>query len=147
MIEWIRGIGLLFISLVHVGCAGNGTGLDEFGQPLTPEGLPPLEATLSSIQANILTAICTQCHTGVTPPLGLALNAGVSRQNLVGVPSVGVPEVQRNKPGNPDESYMVWKLEGRSGITGDRMPLGLEPLRPEEIAAIREWIQDGALDN
>ena len=147
MIEWIRGIGLLFISLVHAGCAGNGTGLDEFGHPLMPGGLPPLEATPSSIQANILTAICTQCHTGVTPPLGLALNVGVSRQNLVGVPSVGVPEVQRVKPGDPDESYMVWKVEGRSGITGDRMPLGLEPLRAEEIAAIRGWIQAGALDN
>ena len=69
------------------------------------------------------------------------------RQNLVGVPSVGVPEVQRVKPGDPDESYMVWKVERRSGITGDRMPLGLEPLRAEEIAAIRGWIQAGALDN
>ena len=147
MSGWIRGIGLLFASLAHLDCAGNGTGLDEFGQPLTPEGRPPLEATLSSIQANIFTAICTQCHTGAAPPLGLALNAGVARRNLVGVASVGMPEVHRVKPGDPDGSYVVWKIEGRSGIAGDRMPLGLEPLSTEEIAVIRGWIEAGALDN
>jgi hypothetical protein len=50
-------------------------------------------------------------------------------------------------PGDPESSYIVWKIEGRSGIVGARMPLGLAPLSDEQIAAIRGWIADGAQDN
>ena len=123
-------------------CAGEGTGLDEFGNPLT-NGVP-LGPTLSSIQANIFTPICTRCHTGASSPLGLALDAGVSRGNLVGITSVERPDLMRVSAGNPDTSYIVWKIEGRAGITGGRMPLGLAPLSTEQIDAIRGWIENGA---
>ncbi len=131
---------------VCLGCAGDGTGLDAFGNP--PGGAPvPLAPTLSAIQANVFTPICTQCHTGASAPFGLALGAGLSRQNLVGVASAEQPALLRVRPGNPDSSYVVWKIEGRSGIVGGRMPLGLAPLSSDQIAAIRGWIQAGALDN
>ncbi len=107
----------------------------------------PLAPTLSAIQANVFTPICTQCHTGASAPFGLALGAGLSRQNLVGVASAEQPALLRVRPGNPDSSYVVWKIEGRSGIVGGRMPLGLAPLSSDQIAAIRGWIQAGALDN
>jgi len=137
---------LLATVAILQGCAGDGTGLDEFGNPIQPDVLE-LGPTLSSIQAFVFTPICTRCHTGAAAPLGFALDSGVARQNLVGFPSVEVPALMRVNPGNPDSSYIVWKIEGRSGIQGGRMPLGLQPLSAEQIAAIRGWISDGAENN
>lgn len=134
------------IVALSTACAGDGTGLDEFGNPITG-GTQPLEATFSSLQANIFTPICTQCHAGASAPLGFSLEAAVSYGNLVGVTSVEVPELARVKPGQPDSSYIVWKVEGTLGIAGGRMPLGRSPLTAEEIQAIRDWIADGALQN
>lgn len=142
-----RGAWVLSMVLACSSCAGDGTGLDEFGNPLTPGGPAPLEATLTGIQANIFTPICTRCHTGAAAPLGLALDLGLARGNLLGVQSVEVPELQRVNPGSPEESYVIWKIEGRSSIVGGRMPLGLNPLTAEQIAAIRGWIEAGAPDN
>jgi hypothetical protein len=48
------------------------------------------------------------------------------------------------KPGDPDDSYMVHKIEGLSGITGGQMPLGETPLPQATIDAIRQWITNGA---
>ena len=127
-------------------CSGDGTGLDEFGNPIQ-QGALELDQTLSAIQANIFTPICTRCHTGAAAPLGLALDSLVARQNLVGVTSEEIPSLMRVNPGQPDASYIVWKIEGRSGIQGGRMPLDLQPLSAEQIAAIRGWISDGAENN
>ena len=133
-------------ALALLSCAGEGTGLDEFGNPLGPPP-PDLQPTLNSIQDNVFTPICTQCHTGTVAPLGLALDAGVARSNLVGVASVEAPALLRVSPGKPDSSYVVWKIEGRSGIIGERMPLALPPLSAEQIQAVRGWIEAGAQDN
>lgn len=141
-----RDAALLATVLVLWSCVGDGTGLDEFGNPIQDTTLE-LGPTLSSIQAFVFTPICTQCHTGAAAPLGLALDSGVARQNLVGVTSTEVPALMRVNPGQPDASYIVWKIEGRSGIQGGRMPLGLQPLSAEQIAAIRGWIADSALNN
>ncbi len=130
-----------------IACAGSGEGLDEFGNPLGEGGSGVLEPTFSSIQANIFTPICTQCHAGASAPLSFSLQAGFSYDQLVGVPSVEVPELLRVDPHQPDNSYVVMKIEGAPGITGGRMPLGLSPLSAEQIAAIRTWIADGALEN
>lgn len=128
-------------------CAGDGTGLDEFGNRLGEGPTGPLEPTLSSIQAHIFTPICTQCHAGASAPQGLSLEAGLSWGNLVSVPSEEVPELLRVKPLDPDSSYLVHKLEGAPGISGGRMPLGLPPLSQDEIAAVRGWIAAGAAPN
>jgi hypothetical protein len=80
-------------------------------------------------------------------PLGLALDEGVARGNLVGVASVELPALLRVSPGKPDSSYVMWKIEGRSGVIGERMPLGLSPLSAEQIQAVRGWIEAGAQDN
>lgn len=143
-----RRSALLALALAWTSaCAGDGTGLDEFGNRLGGGPTGPLDSTLSSIQAHILTPICTQCHEGASAPLGLSLEAGLSYGNLVNVPSEGVPELVRVKPLDPDSSYLVHKLEGRSGIAGARMPFGLPPLSQDEIAAVRGWIAAGAADN
>jgi hypothetical protein len=128
---------LIVAIAVTSSCAGDGTGLVR----------EPLGSTLSSIQDNIFDPICTQCHTGVSAPLGLVLDRGLARQYLVEVPSVEMSDMVRVRPGEPDLSYVMWKIEGRREIQGGRMPLGLPPLSTEQIAAIRRWIEDGAQDN
>ena len=140
--EW--RVALLALFLVGTwGCAGEGTGLDEFGNPLRGT-TAPLGPTLAGIQDNIFTPICTLCHTGAAAPLGLALDEGVAFLNLVSVESVQNPGMSRVDPGDADLSYIVWKVEGQTGIVGERMPLGLIPLSAEQIAAIRGWIDAGA---
>ncbi len=134
------------LTLSIVGCAGDGTGLDEFGYPLGDKTVS-LSPTLGSIQANIFTPVCVPCHTGAAAPLGLALNEGVAWNNLVDAPSVEDPTMSRVAPGDADASYLVWKIEGRPGIVGARMPRGLPPLSAEEIGVIRSWVNDGAKTN
>ncbi len=138
----IRAVALLVLAW---SCAGDGTGLDEFGNPLGNGS--GMAATLSSIQHNIFTPICTRCHTGAAAPLGLALDSAVAYQDLVGVPSSEIPSLLLVTPEIPDSSYLLWKIEGRSGIVGGRMPLGLPRLSDEQIVIVREWIVGGAQSN
>lgn len=115
-----------------------------------PGGPPagPIDPLFSEIQAAVLTPNCATagCHVGAGAPQGLRLDADSSYGLLVGVPSSEVPSVLRVAPGNPDDSYLVQKLEG-SAAAGQRMPLGRQPLPGATIDVIRQWIVDGALDD
>jgi hypothetical protein len=66
---------------------------------------------------------------------------------LVGVPSTEVPSLLRVKPGDPDNSYIIQKLEGHAAV-GAQMPFGCPTSQPclptTTIAFIRQWITDGA---
>jgi hypothetical protein len=128
------------------GCAGNGQGLDDNGQPISGGGSTggPVTADFQSIQDNVFTPICSKCHIGASAPEGLQLDAAHSYNLLVGVPSNEQPDLLRVKPGDPDDSYMVHKIEGLPGIDGGQMPLGETPLPEATIAAIRQWITNGA---
>lgn len=126
--------------------SGDGTEGGDFEAEFVVEGIQP---TLASIQEHVFTPICSACHTG---PAGGALPASMdlsdaeaSFDNLVGVASTEVPTLQRVEPGNPDDSYIVQKLEGTAAV-GAQMPFGQDPLDPETIAAIRQWIADGAAE-
>jgi len=128
------------------GCAGNGDGLDQNGQPITAGSAStgPITADLQSIEDNVFTPICSKCHIGASAPEGLQLDAAHAYNALVGVPSVEEPSFLRVNPGNPDLSYMVLKIEGAPGIEGGQMPLGETPLPQATIDAIRQWITNGA---
>jgi hypothetical protein len=136
-------------SLLIAACAGNGEGLDADGRPLGSGGSPPppLSADFASIQANVFTPICSVCHVGGSAPQGLRLDAGNSYNLLVGVPSTEVPSILRVKPGDPDNSYIIQKLENHQAV-GAQMPFGcptsLPCLPTTTIAFIRQWITDGA---
>ncbi len=67
-----------------------------------------------------------------------------SRAALVGVASLEVPTLQRVTAGNPNDSYLIRKLEGTPGIVGSRMPLVGPPLPQATIDSIRLWITNGA---
>ena len=66
-----------------------------------------------------------------------------SYANLVNVASHEVPSLKRVEPGDPDNSYLVQKIEGTAAV-GGRMPLGRAPLTAAQIALIRQWISEGA---
>ncbi|HEY2633452.1 MAG TPA: hypothetical protein VGI51_01955, partial [Steroidobacteraceae bacterium] len=104
----------------------------------------PVTADFQSIQDNVFTPICSKCHVGGGAPEGLQLDAAHSYNLLVGVPSTEQPAVLRVKPGDPDNSYMVRKIEGLSSITGLQMPYMEMPLPQATIDAIRQWITNGA---
>ena len=129
-----------------------------------PDPGAPLTATLSSIQANIFSPRCAVvCHRSggegstLTQPSPLEmLTSQDSFSSMVDVDSVqnkcGLSTDQpcglRVKPFNPDQSYLIKKLEGTDiSFASDRMPRNAPPLDPAEIAVIRQWIQDGALNN
>ena len=113
----------------------------------TPPPPPNPDATFSAIQQNVFTAICVECHGGTFPSAGMSLEAGVSYNNIVNVMSGQQSSLFRIEPNNPDNSYLIRKLEGGPNISGNRMPLGQAPLPQATIDNIREWVSNGALNN
>lgn len=51
------------------------------------------------------------------------------------------------KPGDPDQSYLYWKVQGRIGIRGERMPLQMPPMTASDLELVRVWILEGARNN
>lgn len=143
--------GSVALTASLAGCAGNGAGLDANGAPIGSGGSGgssgggAVTADFQSIQENVFTPICTQCHAGAAAPFGLNLDASHSYNLLVGVASQEVPSLNRVQAGDPDHSYIIIKLTHGPGIVGGQMPLGLPPLPQPTIDAIRQWIANGAL--
>lgn len=128
-------------------CGGGSGGASDDDMPPTP---PPasFDPVFSEIQANVFTPTCavSGCHTGAGAPQGLRLDEANSYGLLVDVASSEVSSILRVAPGDPDNSYLVQKLEGTAEV-GERMPLGRAPLAQATIDIIRQWIADGAVDD
>jgi len=135
-------VSMLVATLGLASCGGSGAGLDENGRPTTGEPTP-LVPELQSIQQNVFTPICAACHAGSSAPLGFRLDEGFAYDMLVNTASVEVPALLRVSPRNPDQSYLIQKLEGHAAV-GGQMPLGQAPLPQATIDVIREWIANGA---
>ncbi|MGI9258087.1 MAG: Ig-like domain-containing protein [Gammaproteobacteria bacterium] len=117
------------------GAGGGGTG-GGGGNTLIP--------TIESIQTNVFDQLCISCHIGATAPGGLRLDDANAFALLVGVASVQNAALLRVDPGNPDDSYLIDKLEGTHTV-GGRMPLGGTPMPQADIDVVRQWITDGAM--
>jgi hypothetical protein len=108
--------------------------------------------TLSMLQAQFFGPTCSVsgCHSGPTSnalPSGMNLtSAANSFAALVNVTSLQVGSLNRVTPGDPDNSYLVHKLEGTQSV-GGRMPLGGPFLNQAQLDMLRQWIADGALNN
>lgn len=117
--------------------------------PPPPPPPPPPAAgfgpNFSEIQANVFDTECVGCHSAGNASGGLNLEAASSYSMLVDVPSNGDPGIDRVEPGQPNNSYLVQKLEGEPSA-GQQMPPGA-PLPQAEIDVIRQWITDGAIDD
>lgn len=117
---------------------------------------PNLEPTFASIQRDIFQTTdaagrtaCTVCHTtvGRNPSAGMSLLPEVAYAQLINVPGRRVGSL-RVIPGDPDNSYLVQKLEGSAGIVGNRMPNNGPPyLTDGQIRIIKRWIEIGAPNN
>lgn len=132
----------LLIPLLTSCTGGDGSGL--------PPRLPPgsLSPDFSAIQANVFTPNCatTGCHLGAGAPQGLRLDDANSFGMLVGIASSEQSSLLRVAPGDPDNSYLIRKLEGSASV-GGRMPLNAPPLEQTTIDVIRQWITAGAIDD
>ncbi|MEX2124743.1 MAG: Ig-like domain-containing protein [Woeseia sp.] len=127
--------------------SGDGAEGGDFEAVFTVAAPAETGPTLDEIQTNVFTPTCSVCHTGPmggTLPNGMDLtSADASFANLVGVPSTQVPELSRVEAGDPDNSYIIQKLEG-TAEEGEQMPFGGPPLDQAVIDDIRQWIADGA---
>jgi hypothetical protein len=97
----------------------------------------------------ILKTRCAGCHMTGAEAGNMALHPRAAYASLVGVKSTETG-LMRVQPGEPEQSYMLLKLEGRhleKGGAGARMPFAAAPLDPETIALVRRWIAEGAPDN
>jgi len=106
-------------------------------------------ASFSKDVVPVLKTRCVMCHLTGKEPGNMKLAPKVAYATLVGVKAMETG-LARVEPGKPDQSYLVRKLEGThvaAGGTGDRMPVGGAPLPPEQMAAIRAWIEQGAQNN
>lgn len=112
------------------------------------------QITLTQLQTQIFTPVCSGCHTGVgtTLPGVQDLAAGHTFANIVNVPSIEQPTLSRIKPNDAVNSYLVQKIEGSPGITGSRMPFGCGStanpcLDQATIDLVKTWVAQGALNN
>ena len=80
----------------------------------------------------------------------MSLVAGQAFSSVVNVAARQLPSMNRVTPNQPDNSYLVHKVQDTHlgvGGSGSRMPLGRSPLSQSDIDLIRAWIQAGALAN
>lgn len=123
------------LALLLVGCAGE-----------------PEPATFTEVRDDLLLKSCalSSCHGSGTGDLTLSADAPEDVHGaLVDVDAVGVPTLKLVKPGDPDNSYLVMKLEGHADIVDDPMPppSGLLDQDPEMVERVRSWIANGAKDD
>ena len=147
-----RIVGLVVVLLAGVALAGCDEELSSLAGP-TPNLVPTFSAVQSSILESTDSAgrnACTQCHSSVgrVPAGGLDLTHDRAFDQLVNAPVLEKPGAIRVIPGDPDNSYLIQKLEGAATIVGRRMPLNGPPyLTDGQVLIIRRWIADGATRN
>jgi mono/diheme cytochrome c family protein len=134
-------------------CAVLAAGCDESLESVAGP-TPTLAPTLSSIQRDIFQAgdssgrpSCASCHNpngGAFRAVALDLSTSATYDSLVGVASRQKAGAVRVVPGDPANSYLIHKLEGRSDIAGVRMPIRGPYLTDGQIAIIKRWIELGA---
>jgi len=109
---------------------------------------PPPAPTLTQLKTSAF-SVCGGCHTGggTSLPASMDLTPAHIYASIVNVASVEQPALKRVKPGDPDNSYVVQKLEGAATITGSRMPLGGPFLDQATIDQVKAWITAGAANN
>ena len=100
----------------------------------------------SEIQTNVFTPNCATsgCHAG-SGSAGLNLEAANSYMNIVGVASSQQSGLQLINPGNPNDSYLIQKMEGTAASGGVMPPSG--SIEQASIDTIRQWVSDGAIDD
>jgi len=135
------GMGLVWMATL-VGCQG---GVN------TPGGPVGRTVSLANDVQPILTQKCATCHSagGFGSVFGstLTLSAGATFGSTVSHPSDQRPDLLRVKPGDSANSLLYLKVSSNNPPVGATMPLIGERLTSSELALLRDWIDQGALDN
>jgi hypothetical protein len=89
--------------------------------------------------APILALYCHACHASEEPTSGFQVTTykALMRGGIVGKDIV---------PGDPERSTLVEFIEGKRG-PAQRMPQGSAPLSVDQIALIKDWIRQGAVND
>ncbi len=132
-------------------CPGN-LGVASPDQGTDAEDRP--EGTAVSFSADvlpILTSLCATCHRdgGIADQAGITLQLveDLAFDMLLNNNSVQDESLSFVEPGDSTSSLMFLKVSSDSPPVGNRMPFQLAPLSDAQIATIRDWIDQGALDN
>ena len=96
--------------------------------------------TWGCIQNFVFTPVCSGCHGGNA---NLFLDAQNS-PSIRGRASTQQPALQLIQVGDPDNSYLIRKIEGDPSISFGQMPLDQTPLPAATIQFIRDWVTAGA---
>jgi hypothetical protein len=110
----------------------------------------PLAPVFADIQARVFSPRCAEsfCHDATTRAGDLSLDEDAAFAELVGVAADNAAAraagLLRVAAGDPSASFLIVKLGDPSAEFGSRMPLVGTALSSQEIAAISEWIADGA---
>ena len=109
------------------------------------------DSSFSAINDEVFQNSCvfSSCHSSGNGAGDLSLESE-AYEELVDVAAQGEDldgDEVRVIPGDPDSSYLIWKLEGDDRIVEDPMPPNGSSLADRDIKRIRKWIEDGALDD
>ena len=151
-------IAVLAIGGTLTGCAGGGGGGGGGAPPkpaCTTTSLPSVSFSMDIQPIFNRSCALPSCHIAPVPAQGQDLSAGVAYAQSVNAPSTEQPRLQRVKPGKPQDSYLVRKIQGEPNISGVLMPQGCpgvplamaQCLKPDEIAAIVQWVIECAPNN
>ena len=150
----VRTRARLTAVLVLVACGGDGSatqsdgGEGNGGGGGRPHSIKAEPSFSTDIQEEIFDGrSCTAqgCH-GDARRGGLDLRAGAAFGNLVNKAAQAESDFIRVVPNNAQDSYLVIALEDRRRV-GGLMPQGGVPLDSIDLTNIRNWIEQGALNN
>ncbi len=142
-LRWGRVIGISVMATALYGCPESVN---------TPA--PPSQGTVSlsrDIQP-IFNARCTSCHSPGFPTntivgIRMVLTPGDAFTSLVNQPSSQRPDLTLVEPGDAESSLLWLKVSSNNPPVGSTMPLFGSRLSSTELGLVRDWINQGALDN
>jgi hypothetical protein len=121
-----------------------------------PDAGPPTYREVQRLFTNSC-AFGMSCHTTDGRGNGLDLSDPASHRALVNQPSMEVPSMMLVAPGHPEQSFLMFKLDGTMSqiaecrvvadppVCGTQMPMVAGQTIPEATRnRIREWIRIGA---
>ena len=120
---------LIFI-IFFISCDDTTTGIDN-------KTIPSSNVSFNEYILPVFLSKCANsgCHNDAAKAGGIILNSYVGATD----PSIVIK-------GDPDNSLLVWTIEGSS--TAQAMPpLGYSPLTTNQIDGIKTWIKEGAKNN
>jgi hypothetical protein len=127
-------------------------GADEAGfnaQITTASGSTTSVAALFGDPSTYLASPCGYCHYPGGPETPSFTEAFDPVVGIVNVSAHYRGDLKLVDPGNPDDSFLIMKLEatGPGSATGAPMPRNYEALDADQVALITRWIAEGAKNN